>query len=93
LIGLWRGSAWAGPKILDLFGKWVAAQIAHSEKSIELQTQSVRLQEEGLSLHKENTHLHKENSQTMKSQFELLDKLVEVDAKIFTAKHRRPKKP
>lgn len=91
LIGIWKGSAWIGPQVIELFGKWVAAQIAHSEKSIELQTQSVRLQEEGLALHKENTRLHKENAHTSAQQFQLLEKLVEVDAKIFASKRRRKK--
>ena len=91
LIGLWRGSAWIGPKVLELAQKFVTAQVEASKESIKLQTQSVRLQQEGLDLHKENTRLHKENSETMKSQFQLLEKLVEVDAKVFASKRRRKK--
>lgn len=91
LVGLWKGSAWIGPQLIELAQKFVAAQVEASKESIKLQTQSVRLQQDGLELHKENSRLHKENSETMKSQFQLIEKLVEVDAKVFTSKRRRKK--
>lgn len=82
LIGIWKGSQWFWPKLLDLGQTFVAAQVEATKKSIELQEKSIDLHEQSLALHKENT-------QTNQVQVELLKKIVQADQQIFRPKRRK----